>query len=391
MRVAYASDDLGPHDQRLLGALAKSPHEAHLLTFYNRRERLPDWLARECPGVTVHHRRFPVYPERPGGSRMARWRDAVRYRRAFAEALKGIRPDLVHAGWVQSTGYAAALSGVRPLFLMPWGSDILVWPTRNWRDRRKALIALRAADAIACDAEVVKKRIVGIAGIAGERIRVFPWGVDLETFHPQTLANDLRARRGWLRTPVAVMTRQMRDPYGVLAFARAFPALRERVPEVRLLLVGDGVQRPEVEAVLRPLGDCWGITGTIDNAIMGEHLRAADVYVSNSTTDGTSVSLLEAMACALPVVVTDLLANREWVTDGENGFLVPVGDAGAMTDRLARLLTDPALRQMMGRRNLAIARDRADWKKNAKKMLEGYEEAVRRHRDGVAFLPAPEG
>jgi glycosyltransferase involved in cell wall biosynthesis len=372
MRVVYASDELGPHDQRLLGALAKSPHETHLLTFYNRAEMLPDWLARECPGVTVHHRRFPAYPELPGGSRIARWRDAARYRRAFADMLKEIRPDLVHAGWVQSTGYAAALSGVHPLFLMPWGSDILVWPARSWRDRRKARIALRAADAIACDAEIVKQRIMELSGVAADRVSVFPWGVDLDRFHPAPAAPS--------RPPTVVMTRQMRDPYGVLDFAGAFPALRATVPEARLLLVGDGVQRPEVEAVLRPLGDCWRIAGAVDNAAMPGLLGSGDVYASNSTTDGTSVSLLEAMACALPVVVTDLPANREWITEGENGFLVPVGDAPAMTDRIAHLLADPALRKTMGARNLAIARERADWKINARKMLEGYEAAVAHHR-----------
>ena len=87
-------------------------------------------------------------------------------------------------------------------------------------------------------------------------------------------------------------------------------------------------------------------------------------------------------------MVTDLAANREWVREGENGFLVPVGDAGAMTDRLARLLKDPSLRKTMGARNLAIARERADWTKNAGKMLDCYAAAVRHHEVTQTSSPA---
>lgn len=381
MRVLYASDDLGPHDRRLLKALAASPHEIHLLTFCNRLPALPDWLARECPAVRVHHRRFPAFPEVPsrGGrlwTALARRRDERRYHAAFREALRTLKPDLVHAGWVQTTGYAAAKAGAHPLFLMPWGSDILVWPEHSASDRRKARVALQAADAVACDAEVVKARIVALAGLDPARIPVFPWGVDLLAFRPPDRSSDLRARMGWLRRPVVVMTRQMRPPYGVLEFAQAFHRVRARVPGAALLLVGDGIQRPEIEAALAPLGEGWRLSGEVDNDVLGEYLGAADVYVSNSATDGSSVSLLEAMACGLPVAATDLPANREWIRDGENGFLVPVGDAEALAERTARLLADPPLAKAMGARNLAIARERADWSVNARRMLACYDQAV---------------
>ncbi len=382
MKVLYASDDLGPHDQRLLGAVAAGPdREVHLLTFYNRSARLPDWLGQECPNVTVHHQRFPAYPEVPSRSgrlltALVRRRDERRYLASFAAALREIRPDVLHVGWAQTTGYAAALSGFHPTVLTPWGSDILVWPRASRRDREKARRALRHADAVACDAEAVRRRIVEIAGLDPARIAVFPWGVDLERFRPSS-SNLLRARLGWGDDPIVVMTRQMREVYGVLEFAKGFARVRARAFGARLLLVGDGHLRAQVEAALQPLGPCWHTAGAVENARMAEFLQAGDVYASFSTSDGTSVSLLEAFACGLPAVVTDLEANREWVKDGENGFLVPTGDMEAMADRLGRILGDPALRKRMGERCLVIARERADWRRNAQIMLGCYASAAR--------------
>lgn len=387
MRVAYASDDLGPHDRRLLLAAAsgKSPHshEVHLLTFFNRAERLPDWIARECSSVRVHHRRFPAYPEVPSASgrlatALARRRDEKRYLAAFAAALREIRPDLVHAGWLQSTGYAAARAGFRPIFLMPWGSDVLFWPARSRRDLRKARIALGAAAAVACDAEAVRRRIVEISGLDPAQVDVFPWGVDLERFRPGPSA--LRTRLGWGKDPVVVMTRQMRPVYGVLEFARGFGALRRRVPAVRLLLAGGGELSIGVAEALRPFGPDAHMAGEVGEEGMAEILRAGDVYVSHARSDGTSVSLLEAMASGLPAVVTDLPANREWVEEGISGFLVPWGDLEGFADRIARLLADPALRRCMGEKALESARARADWRVNAARMLAGWDRAAGRDR-----------
>ncbi len=381
MKVAYASDDLGPHDQRLLKAAA-SRHEVHLLTFFNRAESLPAWLSRDCPTVRIHHRRFPAYPELPSRSgrlrtALARRLDERRYVHAFAAALREIRPDLLHAGWIQSTGWAAALSGFHPFFLMPWGSDVLLWPKRSRRDRRKARRALRAADGVACDAETVKAEILSLSGIEPDAVRVFPWGVDLERFRPSAAAG-LRRRLAWEGAPVVVMTRQMREVYGVLPFAQGFGKILALAPAARLLLVGDGPLRPRVEEALAPLGPCWHAAGAVENAGMPAFLQAGDVYASFSFSDGASVSLLEAMACGLPAVVTDLPANREWVVDGVNGFLVPPGDMEVMAGRLGLLLADADLRRSMGERCLSLARERADWKRNAEAMLDCYERAVRK-------------
>jgi glycosyltransferase involved in cell wall biosynthesis len=91
---------------------------------------------------------------------------------------------------------------------------------------------------------------------------------------------------------------------------------------------------------------------------LAELYRVADVCLSVPSSDGTSVALLEAMATGRPVVVSDIPANREWVTEGESGVLVPPGDAPALSDALLRLARSPDLRAAYGaaaRANVEVA------------------------------------
>lgn len=106
---------------------------------------------------------------------------------------------------------------------------------------------------------------------------------------------------------------------------------------------------------------------------MPDYLNAADVYVSTSLSDGTSLSLLEAMACALPVVVTEIPSNKEWVINGQNGFLAPPKNPNEVSKRVLTVLKNSNIREEMGQRNLSIAKDKADWIKNVDKLERIYE------------------
>lgn len=106
---------------------------------------------------------------------------------------------------------------------------------------------------------------------------------------------------------------------------------------------------------------------------MSSYLNSADIYISNSNTDGTSVSLLEAMACALPVVVTNLLAVCEWITEGHNGYIVEPENGESFSGKIIMLMRDLNTRMMFSQNNLALAKERADWEKNFTKLEGIYE------------------
>lgn len=116
-----------------------------------------------------------------------------------------------------------------------------------------------------------------------------------------------------------------------------FATLHAAHPETRLTIVGNGVQRRELEEQIATLGltDAIHITGTVGN--VEDYLAAADVYVASSKFEGLPLSILEAMAAGLPVISTNVGGVPDVVRDGENGLLIPSGDQNAYTSALFEL------------------------------------------------------
>jgi glycosyltransferase involved in cell wall biosynthesis len=118
-----------------------------------------------------------------------------------------------------------------------------------------------------------------------------------------------------------------------------------------LVIAGDGDLREELAARTAQLGLSEQIEFRGDINDVPTLLRDADIYVQPSFQEGMPNSVLEAMAAGLPIVATHVSGNVDLVTDGDNGLLVPPGDAAALAAAIGRLLEDPALAQRMGQRS----------------------------------------
>jgi glycosyltransferase involved in cell wall biosynthesis len=119
--------------------------------------------------------------------------------------------------------------------------------------------------------------------------------------------------------------------------------------------------------------------GRIDHAQMARALRAASLYVSMSLSDGTSLSLLEAMACGAFPVVSDIPANREWITDSVNGYLVPVRSSQVLAQRLGEAWNRPELRQTAAEYNWALVREKGDYRKNMAVIESAFRQIASEH------------
>ncbi|MCS6862848.1 MAG: glycosyltransferase [Abditibacteriales bacterium] len=382
MRVAYVSDFLTVHDERFLRKLSAGGYDTTLVTFYPRPQVPKDLTA--LPNVSVVHHHVPPYPDPPTppqsrfvnsvAIRLAFWRCFSLFRRALRE----FQPDVVHAGWVTTCGLMSALSGVRPFLLMPWGSDVLL-AHRSARAWMKLKWVAHRADRITCDCLAVKERLVAEVNYPAANVLVAPWGIDLRRFrpHPQA-ARALRSAFGWEDKKVLIMTRGFEPIYGIEDFLASLPEVLRQEPDTRVILVGRGSLEPKLRGMVEALGlrDCVHFAGFVPNAELPYYLSAADVYVSTSLSDGTSLSLLEGMACALPVVVTDVPANLEWVQDGFNGYVAPRHNSRALAACLVKILQREEVRHVMGQRNFDIAQERANWDENFRK-IEGLYRAMR--------------
>jgi glycosyltransferase involved in cell wall biosynthesis len=150
---------------------------------------------------------------------------------------------------------------------------------------------------------------------------------------------------------------------------QAFADLRTTHPRARLVVVGSGPREQELRDLATGLGVADGVLFTGLRRDVADLRPAFDVACLSSVHEGVPVAVLEAMAVGTPVVATDCGALRDLVGSGEHGYLVPVGDAGALADRLRALADDPALRRRLG----AAARARVSDRFRLEHTARGYE------------------
>ncbi len=298
------------------------------------------------------------------------------YQNRLSKIIKTFKPDILHAGWVQLDGLVAELTGFKPILQMPWGSDILINPFKSEDYLDQTQFVIDGASHITCDCEQVKKTILDIADFDKDKITVIPWGIDLELFNPKRLKPDIIDRLNWQDKRVIITTRTLSALYGIHFLIMALPSIIEEEPNVRLLIIGSGPQEEELKELVSglELDDYVHFGGQVPNGQLAYYLNSAEIYISTSKSDGSSLSLLEAMACGLPLVVSDVPAICEWVQDGSNGYIVPRNKVKPISEKILILLKNKDTALKMGELNLNIANEKADWNKNFLKLEKIYED-----------------
>ncbi|MCE5207215.1 MAG: glycosyltransferase family 4 protein [Chloroflexi bacterium] len=364
MKILYFSRDYSPHDERFLTALSHTAHEIHFL-------RLSPGHPVEIPGG-VNELTFDM-PVSGGGLKDTSLTSELK--RMLAE----LKPDVVHAGPLHGPAYIAALTGFLPLASMSWGADILHDGEENPADREKIKYTLDHSTVFICDCQAVVEKAVSSYGFPRQRIFLFPWGVDLEHFTPSGSAT-LRSELGWQDNFIFLSNRSFEPIYGVDVVMRAFITAEKQNPDIRLLLYGKGSQ----EKVIRQMASEAGVTdkihfgGYLSRAELPGSYRSADVFLSASHCDGSSVSLMEALACGRPALVSDIPANLEWVHPGEQGWIFHDGKADEMAVRMLAASRGETLLEM-GNRARFLTEEKADWHQNFPILLDAYEQARALH------------
>jgi glycosyltransferase involved in cell wall biosynthesis len=207
----------------------------------------------------------------------------------------------------------------------------------------------RFTNRIVCVSRAVEGFYRDVVGVPQKKLVYVPNGIDPEPF---ARSIDVAAKRRSLSVEpdervVAIVARLIpQKDHGTLL--NALKKLDERGVGARCLVVGDGALRADLEKRARELELEGRVRFLGERRDVAEVLLASDVAVLSSIHEGMPLAVLEAMAAAKPVVVTDVGGNREVVRDGETGIVVPPGDPGALSDALARLLTSSEVARKMG-------------------------------------------
>ena len=208
-----------------------------------------------------------------------------------------------------------------------------------------------------------------------DKVVVIPNGVDTRRFAPSLERESTRRSLGISPTaPLVGILAALRPEKNHELFLQVASRLREEISDARFLVIGDGPRRDQLEAEATRLGvaDVVHFLGTRDD--VPQLLGALDVLALTSHNEANPVSIIEAMSCGTPVVTVDVGSVRETVRDDENGYVVPVGAAAALTRRISVLLHHPLRRKEFGAR----ARRHVVTRASVESMVSQYEQLLLR-------------
>ena len=295
------------------------------------------------------------------------------YMRNLRRWLKSHRPDLVYVSMLKHDAFVAVGAGQQlgfPVVLRPEGAGAtgdLAWQSWGRFGRKIAARCQTAAQVVAISRSIHEELIA--TGFPPGKIVEIPNGVPVPDLPWQR-------RAGWKDAPVAVSVGRLAPEKGHADLVTAWSSVREQYPGARLVLVGDGPERPRIEALIQSLGLANAVELAGSQAQVEPFLRGADLFVLPSHEEGMSIALLEAMALGMPVVATAIPGNRKLVADFRQGRLCRVRDPESLARTMLEQWDDADRGVHMGRAARALVQQKYSINAVARQHLALFERLV---------------
>jgi glycosyltransferase involved in cell wall biosynthesis len=293
---------------------------------------------------------------------------ALRVRRQ----LRSARPDLVHTHLIHADVYGALARGRAALVSTKHNDD----PFRSGRARHLEQLLTRRAARVVCITEALARFNRDVVGLPEKKLRVVHYGLD----SPPAPWGPPGGPELPPDAPVLLAVCRLVPQKGVDVAIDALSRVRERHPETRLVVLGEGPLRDELAGRAAQLGVASAVSFPGRVGDVAWWLRRASALVHPARWEGFGLALLEAMLCARPVVASSVSSIPEIVVDGETGLLVPPDDAPALASAIGQLLDDPARASVLGAAGEARARAEFSVARMAERTLAVYEEALSSRR-----------
>lgn len=296
--------------------------------------------------------------------------------------LKKIQPDIINAHYASGYGTLARLINFHPTLLSVWGSDVYDFPYSSEMNMKIVRKNLQAATRIASTSYVMREQTAKLF-TPDKPIYITPFGVDLSKFKQMREKSE----EGLITIG---NVKKLEEKYGVRYLVEAVSILMDRLrknnmnetaEKIRLLIVGGGSQKDELEELTKKLhiDRISKFTGPVSHDEVPLYLNKLDIYCSPSTLDSESfgVAIIEASACELPVVVSNVGGLPEVVKNGVTGLICESKNSEDLANKLYELVINEDLRVKMGKSGRKHVTEEYDWNKNVKLMESIYLEMVK--------------
>lgn len=357
-RLLYATWGYTTHDRRLVAAAADEGWDVLYARFDGLQTDVSvDPLPRGCRLVDWLGSTTPLF-------------DGCRadFISSLQKLGKSNEVTVVQAGPVPTVGSVAVAADIAPTVVVSWASDLLLDTYQSETCARRAREALSGAAGVLVDCSTVQHRAVEL-GADPSRVVIVPWGVDL-------LDNSHADLWPSLMGPLKIVCLRSHEPlYDITTLIDAVAtATHEFNVATHVHLAGSGSLQAELQDRAKSARIDEFITwhGRVDESDVHKLLVDSHIHVSTALVDGSSISLLQAMATGRPSIVTDIESNREWVSHGLNGWLTPSGDSRALALLLREISARPERLLEMGNLARNLAEARADWRVNRSVITDLY-------------------
>jgi len=341
--------------------LDKQQNEVHIITPY------PDPNKNTTP-IYIHRQPIHTYPdEHP----IRAFIDGLIFFRKTVKTIKEIKPDIVHAQNITNSipAYIAWRKSRIPYTICIHGNLELMGPflptflQRFWPKFPHIKAAAQIITLTNEMSTLFEKKL-------GKKPAVIPNGVDLDRFYPAEKNEKKKSA-----SSVILTLSRIDNKKGLEYAIESMTKIHTKFPTAKLMIVGDGEYRSELEKLVEKnmLSATVEFPGLIPNSEVPAYLRNADLFLLPSLYEGLPLTLLEAMACGLPIISTPVSIAPEIIATWKNGYIIPFKSPDAISESVIDLLSNPDKRRQCSENSYRAAKETLSWEKVGKHYAELYQ------------------
>lgn len=357
MKVLLLSDTYSEHTEKWALGLADCGLEIGLFSF---NKAAYEW--HQHKNITVFFE-----PERKINAEKSLTKLAyLKYVTVLKKIIKHFKPDILHAHYATSYGLVGALTNFHPYIISSWGTDVMKFPHKNFVAKSILGFNYKMADLLCATSYTISDYI---KLVTDKPVSVIPFGIDTEKFKPQKVESLFKNGEF-----VVGSIKPVETIYNINILIQSFATLHLKYPNMRLLIVGDGTASKSLRELSKTLGveDKVTFTGRIPFHEISTYYNMLDVLVNVSEYESFGVSVIEAMACGKPVIVTNVGGLKEIVCDETLGLKVEPGNIEQTASAIATLMNNKEQYEKISVNAREHVMKNYNWENNLKQMIRAY-------------------
>jgi glycosyltransferase involved in cell wall biosynthesis len=285
------------------------------------------------------------------------------------KAIQSFKPDIVHAHYASSYGLIGRLSGFHPFVISAWGTDVIKFPEQTFFTKSILINNLKSADLICATSFTIKKYI---SKYTAKEVSIIPFGIDFNKFQFKIRTEKKELVIGCIKS--------LEPIYRIDLLIESFKKVAESLKDfnLKLLIVGGGSLEKQLKNQVIELGIANQVefTGKVSHADVPMFYHKMDIFCNLSEYESFGVSIIEAMACGVPVIATSTEGAQEIISDEKTGFLIDVGNESQLTNKLQFLIQNPDKRNQLAEQALNQVVKKFNWNKNVDEMINQYSKLI---------------